>query len=135
MSTPGEAAYNRWRQSMEEQDVGTDSWESLTGEDRNAWEDVAAGIGPRCPRGCGCRLGTEDADARECGCGGLYCYDEVEVDALFAENRELRAALAEAASHVEPAGQNSELAIARWRELAALRAVADRGGNDQGAES
>jgi hypothetical protein len=24
-----------------------------------------------CPEGCGCRLGTEDADARECGCDGL----------------------------------------------------------------
>jgi hypothetical protein len=25
---------------------------------------------PKCPDGCGCRLGTEDADARECGCDG-----------------------------------------------------------------
>jgi hypothetical protein len=25
---------------------------------------------PACPQGCGCRLGTEDADARECGCDG-----------------------------------------------------------------
>ncbi len=23
-----------------------------------------------CPGGCGCRLGTDDADARECGCDG-----------------------------------------------------------------
>lgn len=23
-----------------------------------------------CPEGCGCRYGTEDADARECGCDG-----------------------------------------------------------------
>lgn len=23
-----------------------------------------------CPEGCGCRLGTQDADARECGCDG-----------------------------------------------------------------
>lgn len=26
-----------------------------------------------CPGGCGCRLGTEDADARECGCDGGCC--------------------------------------------------------------
>lgn len=26
-----------------------------------------------CPDGCGCRLGTEDADARECGCDGPCC--------------------------------------------------------------
>ena len=32
--------------------------------------------------------------------------------------RQLRAALAEAAGHVEPAGQNSELVIAGWLELA-----------------
>lgn len=25
---------------------------------------------PLCPDGCGCRLGLEDADARECGCDG-----------------------------------------------------------------
>lgn len=25
---------------------------------------------PKCPAGCGCRIGTEDADARECGCDG-----------------------------------------------------------------
>lgn len=25
---------------------------------------------PKCPDGCGCRLGTDDPDARECGCDG-----------------------------------------------------------------
>jgi hypothetical protein len=30
-----------------------------------------------CPEGCGCRLGTEDADARECGCDGP-CTGETE---------------------------------------------------------
>jgi hypothetical protein len=25
---------------------------------------------PVCPEGCGCRLGTDNADARECGCDG-----------------------------------------------------------------
>ena len=28
------------------------------------------GIWPECPDGCGCRLGSEDADARDCGCDG-----------------------------------------------------------------
>lgn len=31
-----------------------------------------------CPAGCGCRLGTEDADARECACDGPCCFDEAE---------------------------------------------------------
>ena len=38
-----------------------------------------------------------------------------------AEIMRLREALAEAASHVEPVDQNSELAIARWQALAAGR--------------
>lgn len=29
--------------------------------------------GSPCPAGCGCRLGTDDADARECGCDGGCC--------------------------------------------------------------
>lgn len=37
-------------------------------------------VTPLCPGGCGCRLGTEDADARECGCDGGCCgEDEQEV--------------------------------------------------------
>lgn len=27
-------------------------------------------VSGRCPEGCGCRLGTHDADRRECGCDG-----------------------------------------------------------------
>lgn len=27
-----------------------------------------------CPAGCGCRLWTEDADARDCGCDGPCCW-------------------------------------------------------------
>lgn len=27
----------------------------------------------KCPGGCGCRLGTDDADRRECGCDGGCC--------------------------------------------------------------
>jgi len=30
---------------------------------------------PLCPGGCGCRPGTDDADARECGCDGGCCGD------------------------------------------------------------
>ncbi len=29
-----------------------------------------------CPGGCGCRLGTEDADMRECGCDEGCCEDD-----------------------------------------------------------
>lgn len=28
---------------------------------------------PPCPGGCGCRLGTDDADRFECGCDGGCC--------------------------------------------------------------
>ena len=36
------------------------------------WEraGIEASCSPKCPEGCGCRLGTGDADARECGCDG-----------------------------------------------------------------
>jgi 5'-deoxynucleotidase YfbR-like HD superfamily hydrolase len=37
-------------------------------------EREAAGH-PPCPGGCGCRLGTDDADRRECGCDGGCCGD------------------------------------------------------------
>jgi hypothetical protein len=35
-------------------------------------QDAAPDTAPeaRCPEGCGCRLGTDDADRRECGCDG-----------------------------------------------------------------
>jgi hypothetical protein len=45
---------------------------------------------PLCPNGCGCRLGTSDADARDCACDGLCCYDEIEISELFAERDRLR---------------------------------------------
>lgn len=51
---------------------------------------AAAGGWPLCPNGCGCRLGTEDADARDCACDGLCCYDEAEVSGVFAERDRLR---------------------------------------------
>jgi len=35
--------------------------------------DCASQEHPLCPGGCGCRLGTDDADARECGCDGGCC--------------------------------------------------------------
>jgi len=47
-------------------------------------ERLAADIGdlaaqliawPTCPDGCGCRLGTEDADARDCACDGPCCME------------------------------------------------------------
>lgn len=39
-------------------------------------EDVARQLdrlAPLCPGGCGCRLGTDDADRRECGCDEGCC--------------------------------------------------------------
>jgi hypothetical protein len=40
---------------------------------------------PMCPEGCGCRLGTDDPDARECGCDGLCT---AELDAMTEEERD-----------------------------------------------
>lgn len=37
--------------------------------DLSGSETIAAAW-PKCPDGCGCRLGTEDPDAQECGCHG-----------------------------------------------------------------
>jgi hypothetical protein len=33
-------------------------------------------VGRMCPGGCGCRLGTDDADRRECGCDEGCCEEE-----------------------------------------------------------
>lgn len=37
--------------------------------------DAVAGVSesPPCPGGCGCRLGTDDADRLECGCDAGCC--------------------------------------------------------------
>jgi hypothetical protein len=35
-----------------------------------------AGADEMCPGGCGCRLGTDDADRRECGCDEGCCEEE-----------------------------------------------------------
>jgi hypothetical protein len=40
---------------------------------------------PRCPDGCGCRLGTEDPEAAECGCDGpctIECRENGYPDAM-----------------------------------------------------
>ena len=36
-------------------------------------EAVTGDEHPPCPGGCGCRLGTDDADRFECGCDGGCC--------------------------------------------------------------
>ena len=36
-------------------------------------EDLIASSAPLCPGGCGCRLGTDDADRLECGCDAGCC--------------------------------------------------------------
>ena len=35
--------------------------------------ETTAPENPPCPGGCGCRLGTDDADRFECGCDGGCC--------------------------------------------------------------
>ena len=46
------------------------------GYDNQEHAPDCSGEHPLCPGGCGCRLGTDDADARECGCDGGCCGDE-----------------------------------------------------------
>ena len=53
---------------------------------------------PKCPDGCGCRLGTEDADARECGCDGpctMECRENDYPDAPSYRDLAVKDALAE----------------------------------------
>ena len=62
------------------------------GSSRSAlWEDAAKAAAeadprwPRCPDGCGCRIGTDDADRSDCGCGGpctMECRENGYPDAL-----------------------------------------------------
>lgn len=66
-------AYRKAAEQVREQLVP--AWDALTAERDGLREQVAAtdaiaGQWPRCPDGCGCRLGTEDAEAGECGCDG-----------------------------------------------------------------
>lgn len=78
--TPGCAAYEAWwRIALPRThpfDGPPEAPDSTYEQDREAW-DAAGRAGaeadprwPRCPDGCECRLGTDDADARECGCDG-----------------------------------------------------------------
>jgi hypothetical protein len=46
------------------------------GYDNQEHAPECSNANPLCPGGCGCRLGTDDADARECGCDGGCCGDE-----------------------------------------------------------
>jgi hypothetical protein len=52
----------------------------LTAELGEMRADMAAArdlldLWPLCPDGCGCRLGTDDPDARECACDGPCCME------------------------------------------------------------
>ena len=51
--------------------------DEATGQDWTEWDGkfYCPACSPKCPEGCGCRLGTGDADARECGCDGPCCTD------------------------------------------------------------
>lgn len=42
---------------------------------REAAMGDSTGLEQTCPSGCGCRVGTDDADSRDCQCIGPCCYD------------------------------------------------------------
>jgi hypothetical protein len=84
-----EVAYEQWIERRDPASAG-----SMAGFTAGWQAAVTAASGwPLCPNGCGCRLGTEDADHRDCACDGLCCYDEIEVSEVFAERDRLRKAL------------------------------------------
>ena len=39
-------------------------------------EEGDSSMSGMCPGGCGCRMGTDDADRFECGCDGGCCEEE-----------------------------------------------------------
>ena len=50
----------------------TDMRGVVPGTHPHAWHNViSTGL---CPDGCGCRLGTEDADRLDCACDGPCCF-------------------------------------------------------------
>ena len=42
---------------------------------RAGWAAACSAVQELCPGECGCRLGTDDADRFECGCGAGCCGD------------------------------------------------------------
>lgn len=96
-ATPGQAAYEAYRAAVM---APMPKWDELSHQAKLAWEAAAqAGYAaiaaqephapelatlradladaeallarwPKCPAGCNCRVGTEDADVNECGCDG-----------------------------------------------------------------
>jgi len=90
VTNQAEVAYEDWIAERDPADAG-----SMAGFVAGFRAAVAASGGwPLCPNGCGCRLGSEDAEAADCACDGLCCYDEIEVSEVFAERDRLRKALA-----------------------------------------
>lgn len=81
---------------------------------------------PLCPNGCGCRLGTEDAEARDCACDGLCCYDEIEVSELFAERDRLRKELHERDAQLADALTPTAADFDHAAEIMRLRGVLER---------
>ena len=82
-----EVAYEQWIERRNPEEVGSNAgfaagWHAAV---------TAASGWPMCPNGCGCRLGSVDADSRDCACDGLCCYGEIEVSEVFAERDRLRA--------------------------------------------
>lgn len=90
---------------------------------------------PRCPDGCGCRMGSNDPDLADCGCDGpctAECrengyldapsYRELAVGAVMNELSEARAVVAEMCAHWNRIGttrEEDEL-IPQWLERAGV---------------
>jgi hypothetical protein len=121
ITNEAEVAYEQWIHQRDPADVG-----SMAGFVAGFQAAVAAASGwPLCPNGCGCRLGSEDAEARDCACDGLCCYDEIEVSEVFAERDALRRQLAEPQPAPELSAAMGEARL--YREALAQIATSNTG--------
>lgn len=73
--TPARAAYEAHGRA--EHALFISEWDEFDFAPEREWWETAAKAAtdadlrwPCCPDGCGCRIGTDDADGRECGCDG-----------------------------------------------------------------
>lgn len=103
---------------------------ALAGQLRDALADLAdaealAANWPKCPDGCGCRLGTDDADASECGCDGpctMECRENGYPDApsyrdlaVSAERERIKSLFGTWIDIIDPAGEPNSHPPEAWK--------------------
>lgn len=105
-------------------------WEVEPGD---TWDEIGARIAAHNRKHHPAATAAEPAPGHLAVMRGTIALRDAEIELLQARVAELAEALGEAAGHVEPADQNSELAVDRWLELA-KRYRAPRPENDPGGD-